>query len=104
MMGSEKHKTNTGFESNNSILTRREMLAGIAGTAIGLTSCTTPGNVPAPGNQAATKGRINQSIALWCFEKYWDLEKICQIATQLGCPSIELVEPEKAVTPVETGV
>jgi len=93
-MGSEQHKTNTGFESNHSIITRREMLAGVAGTAMGLTSCMIPGNAPGAGNQAATKGRINQSIALWCFEKYWNLEKMCQIATQLGCLSIELVEPE----------
>jgi len=43
---------------------------------------------------AATKGRIKQSITYWCFEKYWDVEKTCQIAKQLGCKSVELVEPK----------
>ena len=45
---------------------------------------------------SATKGRIKQSIAFWCFNaagENWDLEKTCDIAKQLGCPSIEFVEP-----------
>ena len=42
----------------------------------------------------AVNGRINQSIAYWCFEKYWDIEKTCQITRDLGCKSVELVEPE----------
>jgi sugar phosphate isomerase/epimerase len=94
MMITKKQKENTGLKSRDIAITRREMLVGVAGTAIGLTSCTTPGNAPAAGNRAGKKGQINQSIALWCFEKYWNLEKMCQIANQLGCPSIELVEPK----------
>lgn len=45
---------------------------------------------------SATKGRIKQSIAFWCFNAAgdcWDLEKTCEVAKQLGCPSIEFVEP-----------
>ena len=42
----------------------------------------------------AKGGRLRQSIAYWCFEKYWDIEKMCRIAQQLGCKSVELVEPE----------
>ncbi len=41
-----------------------------------------------------TNGRLKQSIAYWCFEKYWDIENTCRIAQQLGCKSVELVEPE----------
>jgi hydroxypyruvate isomerase len=44
--------------------------------------------------RAVTKGRINQSVAYWCFEEHWSLEKTCQIARQLGCKSIEVVGPE----------
>lgn len=40
------------------------------------------------------KGRINQSIAYWCFESHWSLEETCQIAKHLGCKSIELIDPE----------
>ncbi len=43
---------------------------------------------------AVTKGRIHQSIVNWCFEPYWKPEALCQIATQLGCKSIELIAPE----------
>jgi hydroxypyruvate isomerase len=46
----------------------------------------------------ATKGRIKQSVAHWCFAKYWSLEKTCQIAKELGCKSVELVGPENFPT------
>jgi len=51
----------------------------------------------APSEQVgilSNKGRLKQSIAYWCFEKYWDLGKMCQVAQQLQCRSIELVEPK----------
>ena len=43
------------------------------------------------------KGRIKQSIVYWCFNvagDKWDIEKMCQVAKQLGCQSIELADPE----------
>ena len=43
-----------------------------------------------------TKGRIKQSIVFWCFNtagEEWDLEQTCQVALQLGCASVEVVEP-----------
>ena len=46
------------------------------------------------GAKAVIKGRVRQSIVHWCFSKYWDIEKTCQIAKQLGIPSIELVNPK----------
>lgn len=42
----------------------------------------------------ASQGRLKQSIAHWCFAKYWDVEKTCQVARELGCVSVELVDPE----------
>ena len=38
--------------------------------------------------------RINQSIVGWCFEKYWKIDEMCQVAKRLGCVSVELVEPK----------
>ncbi|MHC4569624.1 MAG: TIM barrel protein [Planctomycetota bacterium] len=38
--------------------------------------------------------RLRQSIVYWCFEKHWDLAKMCRVAQQLGCKSVELVEPK----------
>ena len=40
----------------------------------------------------AVGSRLKQSIAHWCFSKYWDLEEMCGVAKELGCESIELVD------------
>ena len=76
-------------------VTRRNMLRRSAGLA----AVGAAGTVGLSGGEVsraagATKGRINQSICQWCFSKYWDVEKMCQVATQLGCKSIELIAPE----------
>ena len=84
---SDKSLTNDHAKTH---IDRRSVLgmaaAGAAGLAV--SSCaTTPS-----AKQRATRGRINQSIAWWCFQNHWDIEKTCQIANQLGCKSIELAE------------
>jgi len=40
------------------------------------------------------RARLKQSIAYWCFESMWSLEKTCRIAARLGCKSVELVDPQ----------
>jgi len=92
---SEKNGPNT---RQNGEITRRSMLARAAGmgtatTIFTLSSCAAT-NKRASAKRAATKGRIKQSIAYWCFEKYWTVDQTCQIAKQLGCKSVELVEPK----------
>lgn len=82
-------------------ISRRKMLQiatgmGAAGAAaLALPSCAALGK---RWKRAVTKGRIKQSIAYWCFAKYWSLEKTCRIARQLGCKSVELVGPEDFAT------
>jgi len=87
-------------QQNNDVynhISRRNMLrmavsAGVGGTAaLTLNSCVA---VNKRIERVAAKGRINQSIAYWCFEKYWDIEQTCRIAKELGCKSVELVEPQ----------
>jgi len=42
-----------------------------------------------------TVGRIKQSIAFWCFNtagEFWDAEKMCAVANQLGCLSVEIID------------
>jgi hydroxypyruvate isomerase len=69
-----------------------KMLAGTgAAGSLALSSCAA---VEGHLKPTATKGRINQSVTYWCFADYWDVEKMCQIARDLGCKSIELIEPE----------
>src|SRR5579872_5474789 len=79
---------------NSRRLDRRQMLARSAALA-------TLGGVAWQGLACAdekspivTKGNIRQSIVQWCFNKYWNVEKTCQIVQQLGIPSVELVAPE----------
>ena len=82
--------------SNNKPISRRDMLrmaaaAGAAGSAaFTFSSCAA---LDKPMKQRATEGRINQSVAYWCYEKYWDIEQTCKVAKYLGCKSVELVEP-----------
>ncbi|MHC4343603.1 MAG: hydroxypyruvate isomerase family protein [Planctomycetota bacterium] len=83
----------------NTSITRRSMLqraasAGAA-TAMALTlSDSAAAQECSASKKAATKGRINQSVAYWCFQKYWTVEQTCQIAKDLGFKSVELVEPK----------
>jgi len=47
--------------------------------------------------KAAAKGNIKQSIVHWCFNlnaQKWNTQKTCQVAKQLGCLSVELVDPK----------
>jgi len=49
-------------------------------------------------NKAVTRGRIKQSIVFWCFNiagEMWDLETMCQVTRDLGCPALEIVAPEE---------
>jgi hydroxypyruvate isomerase len=85
-------------ENNNntlvSKLTRRGLLKGVAGTAAAAWAAL--GSAPVESAEAkriVKNGRLKQSIAYWCFQKYWDIEKTCKIAQQLGCKSVELIEP-----------
>jgi len=47
--------------------------------------------------RAVKNGRIKQSLAFWCLNATqwaWDIDRICQAAADLGCPSVELSPPE----------
>ena len=44
------------------------------------------------------KGNINHSLVNWCYQQYWDTEKICQVAKAIGCKSIEIIPPEHWTT------
>ncbi len=44
-----------------------------------------------------TNGRIRQSLAYWCLNAtdwQWNIDRICETAVRLGCPSVELAPPE----------
>ena len=88
---------NRSSSRTRSGISRRQMLAGIAApVAVGAFGLFKPAGAEETKKKlrAVTRGRINQSIAYWCFEEHWSLEKTCQMAKQLGCKSIEVVAPE----------
>ena len=72
-------------------VSRRNVLRVMAGSGAGLMA---GGVGTSGGEQATSKGRIRQSIAYWCVQKYWSIERACQMARDLGCKSVELVEPK----------
>lgn len=44
---------------------------------------------------ASRKGRIRQSLVNWCYEKHFpSLDAFCEAAADLGCVSIELIDPK----------
>ena len=88
MSGANNSDTNV----DNKISRRNMLQIGAAGAAaLALPACSIADK---KAKVAATRGRINQSVVRWCYEKYWSLDKTCQIAKQLGCKSVELVEPK----------
>jgi hydroxypyruvate isomerase len=73
-------------------LNRRRLLEGAAGAvAVGLGR---PAAAEEPSAKVIKHGRIKQSIVHWCFAPHWDVERMIAIAQQLGCGSIELIEPK----------
>jgi hydroxypyruvate isomerase len=75
-------------------MNRRHLLRGAvaAGAATVLT-----GTAPSAAWAADAKGRLKQSIVFWCFNtagELWNAEKTCQAAKELGCPSVEIIDPE----------
>ena len=75
---------------------RRTALKALAGTAAFGAAMPMAGSALA----ADLKGRINQSVCLWCYNKYlkknnMDLDAFAAYCAELGLKSIELVGPDQ---------
>jgi len=87
-------KNDTGSDRN--LLSRRAILQGLgAGAAL---AAAAP--LAALGETARLKGRIKQSVCLWCYGKYMKqkkmtLDQFAEAAAKLGLKSIELVGPDQ---------
>ncbi|MCL6504299.1 MAG: sugar phosphate isomerase/epimerase, partial [Pirellulales bacterium] len=82
---------------------RRGFNRALLATGAGLAGATLAGNVSSPlvrqaaadeAGPAVVRGRLKQSIAHWCFSQYWSVEEMCRVARELGCTSVELVDPQ----------
>ena len=72
--------------------TRRRLLQSTAAAATALAAS----NLPAAASEAVVKnGRIRQSLVHWCYKPAFpDVEELCRVAKELGCVSIELIDPQ----------
>jgi sugar phosphate isomerase/epimerase len=67
--------------------TRRRVLQAAAAAAVAAPAVAEP---PRPG-------RVKQSLVYWCLNARgdkWDAERVCEVAKELGVPSVELIGPE----------
>jgi hydroxypyruvate isomerase len=78
------------------MMSRRGVLHRAAGAVVGATALAGRAYAEASPrlDRIATNGRIKQSLVHWCFQKYWEPEPMAEIATQLGCVSVELIDPK----------
>ena len=85
-------------------ISRRQLLRH--GAAAGILAAA--GNaVAAPAaddGPGAVNKRIRQSVVQWCFQKHWEIDRLCEIAKRLGCLSVELVDPKDWLTLKEHGL
>jgi hydroxypyruvate isomerase len=92
-MNRSSHLVSSRFLSRRHMLTRTAGLAAFGALALARATGLKAADAPRP---AATKGRIKQSLVPWCWElngDKWSFEKICQVAKELGCVSVELTDP-----------
>jgi hydroxypyruvate isomerase len=77
-------------------INRRQLLrraAGLAAAGTVLSAGPWAPSAEAEGPVATWK-RVQQSIVQWCYQKYFTIEQMCQLAKKLGCVSVELVDPK----------
>src|SRR5262245_60959496 len=72
---------------------RRQILTAAVGASVGAAAISANADEP----KRKLKGRVKQSIAFWCFNargEKWDVDKMCTVAKELECPSVELISPD----------
>lgn len=73
---------------------RRRVLQSAVATAAGAAAATIA--VAAEYDAARVKdGRLRQSLVHWCYKDHWqDVEQFAGVAKDLGCHSVELIDPQ----------
>ncbi|MGE3779278.1 MAG: TIM barrel protein [Pirellulaceae bacterium] len=75
-------------------ITRRQLVQTAAGAAVGSWALADVRPGRAAEDEYQPQGRIRHSIVQWCFREHFELDRLCQVARQLGCVSVELVDPK----------
>ena len=89
--------TSNQSQESSPLPTRREALTAAAGAALLGASDRRQARAADKARAAGTtiqNGRIKQSLVHWCYAPYFDVPRMIQVAKQLGCGSIELIEPK----------
>jgi hydroxypyruvate isomerase len=89
--------------STQSNQARRRFLQQAGLLAAGAMTLSHTSSVDAAEKPAA-KSNVKQSIVHWCFKKHWTIEQTCQVAKDLGCVSVELIDPKEWATLKEYGL
>ncbi|MEO1995192.1 MAG: TIM barrel protein, partial [Planctomycetaceae bacterium] len=82
--------------ADNHAVSRRSVLGKATGAAALTAAFGAPLCEAEDQSRTARRGRVRQSIVFWCFNvagERWTAERTCQVAKQLGCPSVELLPP-----------
>jgi sugar phosphate isomerase/epimerase len=84
-------------------INRRQSLHGIgiismgADTGFSGTGCHIPVKSLSAKSSSVLRGNINHSLVSWPFQNFgekWDLDTVCSVARDIGCKSVELVDPD----------
>lgn len=79
----------------NASLSRRHLMAGAVTLGAGLAMANTARTDDAARPIRQRNGRIHHSLVNWCYASYFSsVAEFCQVAANLGCESIELIDPE----------
>ncbi|MBP7054054.1 MAG: TIM barrel protein [Phycisphaerae bacterium] len=92
----DNEMTRRNLIRNASLLAAGTVATQLAGTAAGAIDFDKIDRV-------ATKGRINQSVSQWCFNK-WSLDELCQVCQKLGLKAIDLLGPAQFATVKKYGL
>jgi hydroxypyruvate isomerase len=79
-------------------MTRRKALQSIALTGAAVLAR------PALSAPDATSGRLKQSVCLWTYTKWYDLDGLCKEAVRIGLKGIDLVTPDQYATVQKYGL
>ncbi|HEX4164037.1 MAG TPA: TIM barrel protein [Bryobacteraceae bacterium] len=59
---------------------------------------------PALADTQPTSGRLKQGVCLWCWQKVYNLDQLCQEAVRIGLKGIDLVTPDQYATVQKYGL
>ena len=79
-------------------VTRRRVLQGGAAATVALAARGAYAGDPRAASdraKAVREGRLPQSVVHWCYSDHWkDVDEFCRVTKDLGCASLELIDPQ----------